>query len=52
VWDIMRKPALTQLADRALNPLIGKSLVVYATKPVTAGVRPRPAAPEKVHAAA
>ena len=33
VWDIMRKPAVTQLADRALNPLIGKSLVVYAVKP-------------------
>ena len=32
VWDIMRKPAVTQLADRALNPLIGKSLVVYAVK--------------------
>jgi SAM-dependent methyltransferase len=32
VWDIMRKPAVTQLADRALNPLIGKSLVVYADK--------------------
>jgi SAM-dependent methyltransferase len=32
VWDIMRKPALTRLADRALNPLIGKSLVVYAAK--------------------
>jgi SAM-dependent methyltransferase len=32
VWDIMRKPAITQWADRALNPLIGKSLVVYATK--------------------
>lgn len=51
VWDIMRKPAVTQLADRALNPLIGKSLVVYATKPAAAAVRPRPAA-EKVHAAA
>ena len=36
VWDIMRKPAVTQLADRALNPLIGKSLVVYATKPAVA----------------
>ncbi len=34
VWDIMRGPAVTRLADRALNPLIGKSLVVYATKPV------------------
>jgi SAM-dependent methyltransferase len=32
VWDIMRKPAITRLADRALNPLIGKSLVVYADK--------------------
>jgi SAM-dependent methyltransferase len=32
VWDIMKKPALTRLADRVLNPLIGKSLVVYAAK--------------------
>jgi len=52
VWDIMRKPAATQLADRALNPLIGKSLVVYATKPAAGGTRPHPVAPEKVHAAA
>ncbi len=33
VWDIMRKPALTRLAEAALNPLIGKSLVIYAEKP-------------------
>ena len=33
VWDIMRKPAVTRLAEQALNPLIGKSLVVYAVKP-------------------
>ena len=32
VWDIMRKPALTRLAEAALNPMVGKSLVVYATK--------------------
>lgn len=32
VWDIMRKPAMTRLADQALNPLIGKSLVIYADK--------------------
>jgi SAM-dependent methyltransferase len=38
VWDIMRKPALTRLAEQALNPLIGKSLVVYAVKP-SGGVR-------------
>jgi hypothetical protein len=40
VWDIMRKPALTRLSEAALNPVIGKSLVMYAiktktTKPVT-----------------
>ena len=32
VWDIMRTPrvsALTRLAERALNPVIGKSLVLY-----------------------
>jgi len=52
VWDIMRKPAATQLADRALNPMIGKSLVVYATKPAATAASPRPAAAEKVHAAA
>jgi SAM-dependent methyltransferase len=32
VWDIMRGPRLTRLADQALNPVIGKSLVVYATR--------------------
>ena len=32
VWDIMRKPALTRLSEAALNPLIGKSLVIYAQK--------------------
>ena len=32
-WDIMHQPAVTRAADRALNPLLGKSLVVYATKP-------------------
>ena len=32
VWDIMRKPALTRLSEAALNPLIGKSLVIYASK--------------------
>jgi hypothetical protein len=32
----MRKPAVTRIADKALNPAIGKSLVVYATKPAIA----------------
>ncbi|MGX1852684.1 class I SAM-dependent methyltransferase [Streptomyces sp. NPDC055299] len=33
VWDIMKKPLATRLAERALNPVIGKSFVLYATKP-------------------
>jgi hypothetical protein len=32
-WDIEKAPRSTRLADRVLNPVIGKSLVVYATKP-------------------
>ncbi len=34
VWDIMKKPLATRLAERALDPLIGKSLVLYLRKPV------------------
>ena len=33
VWDIMKKPLATRVAEQALNPLIGKSFVAYATKP-------------------
>jgi SAM-dependent methyltransferase len=32
-WDIMQRPRLTQILDRCLNPLIGKSVVVYFYKP-------------------
>lgn len=32
VWDLMSKPALTRWSEAALNPVIGKSLVVYARK--------------------
>ncbi len=34
VWDIMSRPALTRVTESALNPLIGKSLVLYAHKPM------------------
>ena len=34
-WDIVKAPRLTRLTERALNPVLGKSLVVYATKPAT-----------------
>jgi ubiquinone/menaquinone biosynthesis C-methylase UbiE len=33
VWDIMKRPFPTRAAEQVLNPLIGKSLVVYAVKP-------------------
>jgi len=31
-WDITAAPPLTRWADRLLNPVLGKSLVVYSTK--------------------
>jgi SAM-dependent methyltransferase len=34
VWDMVKAPKVTRFAERMLNPLIGKSVVVYATKPV------------------
>lgn len=33
VWDIMKAPAVTRGADRLLNPVIGKSVVLYCHKP-------------------
>ena len=32
-WDITRAPAVTRTTDRLLNPVLGKSLVVYADRP-------------------
>ncbi len=31
-WDIVEAPRITRLADRVLNPVLGKSLVQYAVK--------------------
>ncbi len=33
VWDIAKAPALTRTAERLLDPVLGKSLVVYSDKP-------------------
>ena len=33
VWDITARPWLTRAAERSLNPVLGKSLVVYLRKP-------------------
>jgi hypothetical protein len=46
VWDIMRRPALTRLSEAALNPLIGKSLVVYARKTF---IQNGPVVPDAAH---
>ena len=39
VWDITARPPLTRAAERALNPFIGKSLVMYARKPPRGAAR-------------
>jgi SAM-dependent methyltransferase len=48
VWDIEKAPMLTRYSERLLNPLVGKSLVVYLVKPLggaaTAERRTLPAA--------
>jgi SAM-dependent methyltransferase len=36
-WDIVKAPMVTRVPERLLNPVLGKSYVVYATKPVAAG---------------
>jgi SAM-dependent methyltransferase len=40
VWDLVRRPWLTRTAERLLDPVLGKSLVVYADKPVAAPTAP------------
>ncbi len=34
VWDLMKKPKITAWVDRLLNPVLGKSLVLYFKKPL------------------
>jgi SAM-dependent methyltransferase len=33
VWDLMRRPKITRGAESVLNPLVGKSVALYFTKP-------------------
>ncbi len=37
VWDMMSRPALTRVAEAALNPLVGKSVALYFEKPDSDG---------------
>jgi SAM-dependent methyltransferase len=41
VWDISSAPKATRWTEKVLNPVLGKSLVVYAKKPLRAPVGPR-----------
>ena len=38
-WDIMKAPKLTRWTEKALNPVLGKSLVLYASKPAKVAER-------------
>ena len=44
VWDLTKRPWLTRAAERVLDPVLGKSYVVYADKPAGAPARPFPSA--------
>ncbi len=45
VWDITTASPLTRVPDRLLNPVIGKSLVVYLEKPLVGSPVPAPGSP-------
>ena len=34
VWDLMKRPLFTKILETILQPLIGKSLVIYFKKPI------------------
>ncbi|OMQ08922.1 SAM-dependent methyltransferase, partial [Modestobacter sp. VKM Ac-2676] len=37
VWDLVHRPWVTRTVERLLDPVLGKSLVVYAEKPPAGG---------------
>jgi SAM-dependent methyltransferase len=37
VWDIERRPWATRVAERVLDPVVGKSMVLYLEKPAVRG---------------
>jgi len=51
VWDISAAPKLTRWTEKVLNPVLGKSLVVYASKPVLANPGGAPTPPSSTSAA-
>lgn len=41
-WDIVKRPLVLQVAEKVLQPLMGKSLIVYARKPLRTAAPPAP----------
>ncbi len=52
VWDLMKRPVVTRAAERALNPVLGKSVVVYLRKPARSRRAQMEELPEQANAAA
>jgi SAM-dependent methyltransferase len=52
VWEIVKRPRVARFAARVLDPLIGKSLVVYFAKPRMTVIAARPGVAPKVEVAA
>jgi SAM-dependent methyltransferase len=48
VWELTNRPRWSQTLERALNPLLGKSVVLYADKPDAATAAGAPAAMAEV----
>jgi SAM-dependent methyltransferase len=38
-WDIFENPPVMRVAEKVLSPVMGKSFIVYSTKPVSVGAR-------------
>jgi len=36
-WDIFENPPVMRVAEKVLSPVMGKSFIVYSTKPVSVG---------------
>ncbi|MGZ5398718.1 MAG: class I SAM-dependent methyltransferase [Nocardioides sp.] len=41
VWEIMKQPRVLRYAGRLLDPLIGKSMVLYFRRPASSGLDPQ-----------
>ena len=55
-WDIVKAPRATRIAEQLLAPVLGKSLVIYARRPLATGTATdsidgsRPSENKKEHA--